>query len=96
MSNHCNSYPLTSKILCGNLVKLRQTCVGFADHNYIQSPIDDITCIIRIWHECEVQINKSVPRATVWHCEDPSDRFVYMYQPLLIGSFSCTPFGVDA
>ena len=24
---------------------------------------------IRIWHECEVRMDKSVPRVTVWHRE---------------------------
>ena len=42
---------------------------------------------IRILHECQVWIDKSVPRVTVWHHEarrvipncDPRDRFVYPY-----------------
>ena len=40
---------------------------------------------IRILHECQVWIDKSVPRVTFWHHEarrvmpncDPRDRFVY-------------------
>ena len=27
--------------------------------------------IIRIFHKCEIQIYKSVPRVTVWHHEAP-------------------------
>ena len=55
--------------------------------------------IIRILHECQVWIDKSVPRVTVWHHEarrvmpdcDPRDRFVYLYLTRLMYSFSCTP-----
>ena len=54
---------------------------------------------IRILHECQVWIDKSVPRVTFWHHEarrvmpncDPRDRFVYPYLTRLIDSFSCTP-----
>ena len=60
--------------------------------------------IIRILHECEVLIEKSVPRDTVWHHEaplsdaklDPRDRFADQYLKLMIDSFSCTPMGADA
>ena len=44
---------------------------------------------IRILHECEVLIEISVPRVTVWHHEappmpncDPRDRFVDQYVKL--------------
>ena len=48
--------------------------------------------IIRILHECEVLIENSVPRVTVWHHEaPPRDRFVDQYLKLMIDSFSCTP-----
>ena len=55
---------------------------------------------IRIYHECEVLIEKSVPRVTVWLCRvmpncDPRDRFVNQYLKLMIYSFSCTPMGAD-
>ena len=55
--------------------------------------------IIRILHECQVWIDKSVPRVTFWHHEarrvmpncDPRDRFVYPYLTRMMDSFSCTP-----
>ena len=54
---------------------------------------------IRILHECQVWIDKSVPRVTFWHHEacrvmpncDPRDRFVYPYLTQMMDSFSCTP-----
>ena len=54
--------------------------------------------IIRIFHECQVWIDKSVPRVTFWHHEarrvmpncDPRDRFVYPYLTRMMDSFSCT------
>ena len=54
---------------------------------------------IRILHECQVWIDKSVPRATFWHHEarrvmpncDTRDRFVYPYPTRMMDSFSCTP-----
>ena len=52
-------------------------------------------------HECEVLIEKSVLKVTVWHHEavmpncDPRDRFLDQYLTLMIDSFSCTPMGVD-
>ena len=47
----------------------------------------DIGNHIRILHECQVWIDKSVPRVTFWHHEarrvmpncDPRDKFVYPY-----------------
>ena len=50
-------------------------------------------------NECQVWIDKSVPRVTFWHHEarrvmpncDPRDRFVYPYLTRMIDSFSCTP-----
>ena len=55
--------------------------------------------IIKILHEGQVWIDKSVPRVTFWHHEarrvmpncDPRDRFVYPYLTRMIDSFSCTP-----
>ena len=55
--------------------------------------------IIRILHECQVWIDKSVLRVTVWHHEahrvmpncDPRDRFVYPYLTQMKDTFSCTP-----
>ena len=55
--------------------------------------------IIRILHECQVWIDKSVPRVTFWHHEarrvmpncDPRDRFVYPYLTRMMDSFSCSP-----
>ena len=58
-----------------------------------------LTCvlIIRILHECEELIEKSVPRVTVWHHEaPPRDISVDQYIKLMIYSFSCTPMGSDA
>ena len=54
---------------------------------------------IRILHECQVWIDKSVPRVTFWHHEarrvmpncGPRDRFVYPYLTQMMDSFSCTP-----
>ena len=54
---------------------------------------------IRILHECQVWIDKSVPRVTFWHHEarrvmpncDPRDRFVYPYLTRMMDSFSCSP-----
>ena len=59
---------------------------------------------IRILHECEELIEKSVPRVTVWHHEappsdakrDPRDRFVVQFLKHMIDSFSCTHMGADA
>ena len=53
---------------------------------------------IRVLHECQVWIDKSVPRVTFWHhkaCRvmpncDPRDRFVYPYLTRMMDSFSCT------
>ena len=53
---------------------------------------------IRILYECQVWIDKSVPRVTFWHHEarrvmpncDPRDRFVYPYLTRMMDSFSCT------
>ena len=57
---------------------------------------------IRILHECEVLIEKSVPRVigitrlcrVMPNC-DLRDRFVDQYLKLIIDSFSCTPMGAD-
>ena len=57
------------------------------------------SCNIRILHECQVWIDKSVPRVTFWHHEarrvmpncDPRDRFVYPYLTRIMDSFSCSP-----
>ena len=57
----------------------------------------------RIFHECEVLIEKSVSRVTVWHHEAlpsdaklyPRDRFLDQYLTLMIDSFSCTPMGIN-
>ena len=61
--------------------------------------IGKIKITIRILHECQVWIDKSVPRVTFWHHEarrvmpncDPRDRFVYPYMTRMMDSFSCTP-----
>ena len=50
-------------------------------------------------HECQVCIDISVLRDTVWHHEacrvipncDPKDRFVYPYLTRMMDSFSCMP-----
>ena len=55
--------------------------------------------IIRIYHECEVGIEKSVPRITDWHHEacrvmtngDPRDGFFYPTITRIMDSFSCSP-----
>ena len=52
---------------------------------------------IRILHECQVWIDKSVLRVTFWHHEacqvmpncDQRDRFVYPYLTRMMDSFSC-------
>ena len=52
-----------------------------------------LTNNIRILHKCQVRIDKSVPRVTVWHHKSPlsdaklfpSDRFVNQYLTLMIG-----------
>ena len=59
---------------------------------------------IRIFHECVVLIEKSVPKVTVGHHEalpsdaklNTRDRFVDRYLKLIIDSLSCTPMGADA
>ena len=53
--------------------------------------------IIRILHECDVLIEKYVPRVTVWHHEAKCmrDIFVNQHRTLIIDSFSCTPMGAD-
>ena len=59
--------------------------------------------IIRIFHECEVLIEKSVPRVTVWQHKVltsiaklyPRARFLDQYLTLMIDSCSCTPMGID-
>ena len=58
-----------------------------------------VSWTIRILHECQVWIDKSVPRVTFWYHEarrvmpncDPRDRFVYPYLTRMMDSFSCTP-----
>ena len=60
--------------------------------------------IIRILHECQVWIDKSVPRVTFWHHEarrvmpncDPRDRFAYPYLTRMMDSFSCRPLCGEA
>ena len=54
---------------------------------------------IRIYHECEGGIEKSVPRITDWHhkaCRvmtngDPEGRIFYPILTRIIDSFSCSP-----
>ena len=54
---------------------------------------------VRILHECQVWIDKSIWRVTFWHHEarrvmrncDPRDRFVYPYLTHMMDSFSCMP-----
>ena len=66
-----------------------------AEGKYTSSPDFDT---IRILHECQVWIDKSVPRVTFWHHEarrvmpncDPRDRFVYPYLTRMMDFFSCT------
>ena len=62
---------------------------------------DNMGEIIRILHGCEVRIENSVPRVTVWHHEAmPSDakqwsrgtEFSYLHRTLMFDSFSCLPF----
>ena len=63
------------------------------------SDVDELVDTIRILHECQVWIDKSVPRVTFWHHEarrvmpncDPRVRFVYPYLTQMMDSFSCTP-----
>ena len=55
--------------------------------------------IIRIHHECEARIEKSVPRIAVWHHEacrvmangDSKRRFSYPILTQMMDSFSCSP-----
>ena len=55
--------------------------------------------IIRIYHECEGRIEKSVPRIAVWHhkaCRvmingDPEGRTFLSYLTPIMDSFSCSP-----
>ena len=69
----------------------------------IKVGISQVIMIIRIFHECEVLIDKSVLRVTVWHHEAlpsdaklyPRDRFLDQYLTIMIDSFSCTPMGID-
>ena len=67
--------------------------------NYIVSCLFDF---IRILHECEVWIENSVPRITVWHHEAvPSDAKQWSWgtefsvrteHSIILDSFSCIPF----
>ena len=69
----------------------------YNDYNYHGGYYSQET--VRILHECQVWIDKSVPRVTFWHHEacrvmpncDPRDRFVYPYLTRMMDSFSCTP-----
>ena len=55
--------------------------------------------IIRIYHECEGRIEKSVPRIAVWHHEacrvmtngDPEGQIFLSYPRMNDGFFSCSP-----
>ena len=55
--------------------------------------------IIRIYHECEGRIEKSVPRIAVWHHEacrvktnrDPEGRIFLSFPHTNNGFFSCSP-----
>ena len=54
---------------------------------------------IRIYHECEGRIEKSVSRIALWHHEacrvmtngDPEGRFFYPILTRILHSFSCSP-----
>ena len=78
---------------------MMKTFRGKTDIHILRDATDVPPCngrIIRILHECEVLIEKSVPRVTVWHHEAPRDRFVDQYLKLMIDYFSCTPMSADA
>ena len=45
--------------------------LSFESADQIKRVYDNNLRIIRILHECEVLIEKSVPRVTVWHHEAP-------------------------
>ena len=51
---------------------------------------------IRIYHDCLVWAENSVPRVTVWQnwCQTviPKDRVFYPHQTVMVDSFPCTPF----
>ena len=57
---------------------------------------------IRIYHECEGRIEKSVTRNAVWHHEAcqvmtkviPRDGFFYLTLTRIMDSFSCSPLFV--
>ena len=59
--------------------------------------------IIRSHHECEGEIEKSVPRFTNWHHEacrvmtngDRKGRFFYPILTQIMDSFSCSPFNTS-
>ena len=50
--------------------------------------------IIRIYHECEGRLEKSIPRTAVWHHEAsrviPRDRFFYPTLTRIMDYFSCS------
>ena len=55
--------------------------------------------IIRIYHECEGRIEKSVSKITAWHHEacrvmtngDPEGRFFFPTLTRIMNSFPCSP-----
>ena len=70
------------------------------------SPTDEWTLLwnfIRIYHECEGRIEKSVPRITNWHHRVAEwwqtviarDRFFYPILTRIIYSFSCSPLNTS-
>ena len=64
----------------------------------LQSP-ESLLDNIRIYHECEGMIEKSVRRIAVWHHEacrvmtngDPEGRIFLSYPTRIMDSFSCLP-----
>ena len=66
-----------------------------ADSVVISSSLGDLQ-IIRIYHECEGRVEKSVPRITVWHHEacrvmtngDPEGQIFYPTRTPIMDSFS--------
>ena len=65
--------------------------------------IEQVTCDnIRIYHECEGQLEKSVPSITDWHHEAcrvmtviARDGFFYPIFTRIMDSFSCSPLNTS-
>ena len=96
----CNSVKILQKMAGHNpKLDLVNVDVHTIFGQILSIPSQDVEWNIRILHDCQVWIDKFVPRVKFWHHEarrvmpncDPRDRFVYPYLTHMMDSFSCTP-----